>query len=75
MRQPHNICKKIRCSYLNKEEHKCVFDDCIFTTSEIIIKEESADNKEFYLLLIKFAGSMAFVFLLSLVLLQIGGYI
>jgi hypothetical protein len=75
MKQQSYICKKIKCSHLNQEEHKCVFDDCIFTTSEIIIKEESIDNKEICLFLIKFAGSMAFVFLLSLVLLKVGDYI
>jgi hypothetical protein len=75
MKKQQYICKKIRCNHYSKEEHKCVFDDCIFTTSEIIIKEESIDNKEFYFFLIKFAGSMAFVFLLSLILLKVGGYV
>ena len=75
MKRQNYICEKIRCSHFNIEEHKCVFDDCIFTTSEIMTKEESIYNKEFYFFLIKFAGTLALAFLLSLVLLKVGGQI
>lgn len=66
MKQPHDICKKIKCSSLNQEENKCVFDDCIFTTSELKIKAETAENSEFNLLLMKIAGAIALLILFML---------
>ena len=66
MKQPHNICKKIKCSSLNQEENKCIFNDCIFTTSELITKAEIVENQKFGLFLMKTAGAMALLILFML---------
>jgi hypothetical protein len=72
MKISHTVCKKIKCSHLNEEEKRCTFDDCIFSTAEIKIKEELIDDKEFYFFLIKFAGTIALVFLMTLILMKAG---
>lgn len=68
MNTQHKVCKKIRCSHL--KEDICSFNDCIFTTYEIIKKEANADDAKFTVTLIKFAGIMAIILLAGLYLIS-----
>ena len=66
MKQRHDICRTVKCSSLNREENKCSFDDCIFSTEELKIKAESAENQEFNLFMMKTAGAIALLILFML---------
>lgn len=66
MKQRHDICRLVKCSSLNTEENKCSFDDCIFTTEDLKVKAESAENAEFGIMLMKCAGALAMLILFML---------
>lgn len=68
MNTQHKVCKKIRCSHM--KEDKCSFDDCVFSTAEIITKETDADNAKFTVKIIVFAGAIAVIYLIGLYLIS-----
>ena len=68
MNTQHKVCKKIRCSHL--KEDKCSFDNCIFSTAEIITKETEVDNAKFTVKIIGFAGAIAVIYLIGLYLIS-----
>ena len=67
------MCKIIKCNHF--KENKCSLASCIYSVAEKRIRVEREDTKEFYLFLLKFAGTMALTFFLSVILMSIGGYI
>lgn len=68
MKNQFQVCKKIRCSHL--KEDKCSFDNCVFSTAEIITKVKDADNAKFTVAIIGFAGAIAFIYLIGLYLIR-----
>jgi hypothetical protein len=66
MKQRYDICRLVKCSNLNTKESKCSFDNCLFTTEELKIKAESAENAEFSIMLMKCAGAVAMLILFML---------
>lgn len=75
MKRQNYICEKIKCSHFNREEHKCVFDDCIFTADEVCVKEMHAENTEFGILIAKCAVATAIILLVMLLILKKAGFI
>ena len=68
MKNQFQVCKKIRCRHL--KEDKCSFHDCVFSTAEIIAKETDADNANFTVKIIGFAGAIAITYLIGLYLIS-----
>ena len=68
MKNQFQVCKKIRCRHL--KEDKCSFDNCVFSTAEIIAKETDADNAKFTVKIIVFAGAIAVIYLIGLYLIS-----
>ena len=52
------------------KEDKCSFDNCVFSTAEIITKETDADNEKFTVKIIVFAGAIAITYLIGLYLIS-----
>ena len=64
-----DICRDIKCNCL--KEGVCSFDDCIYTTAEIIAMAEKEENKEFMLLILKLLAFTAGLILASMILINV----
>lgn len=68
MMRRFDICRNIKCNHI--KEGVCSFDDCVYTTAEIVAMAEREENKEFVIVILKLLAFMAGLILAEMILIN-----